>query len=83
LEGFRRLNTVNGRLDKSHKNRSLNANGFLGLSEREIAGRSVGTPEICQRDGWHGDAPGPFPSRRFAQEVAAKAGEVRDHADAA
>ena len=71
LEGFRRLNTVNVHSDKSPINPPLSTNSFLGLSER----RPVVMPGIFQRDdGAYEiglDGLGPFPTRAFAESVAA------------
>jgi hypothetical protein len=73
LEGFRRLNTFNARSDKSPQNSSLSANGFPALSERgqdedrTIIQRDDGRYQIGLTD----DAPGPFPTRAFAESVAA------------
>jgi hypothetical protein len=71
LEGFRRLNTVNVHSDKSPQNPPLSANGFPSLSERSL----VGMPGIFRRDdGAYEiglDGAGPFPTRGFAERVAA------------
>jgi hypothetical protein len=78
LEGLRRLNTFNGRSDKSSQKAPLRANGFSSLSERERFGRPVGLLDIYQRDdglfqlGLNDDAAGPFRTRDFAAAVAAK-----------
>jgi hypothetical protein len=72
LEGFRRLNTVNAHSDNPSKNPTLSTNSFCGLSER----RPIAIPDIYQRDdgafevGLDGD--GPFPTRAFAESVAAR-----------
>jgi hypothetical protein len=69
LEGFGRSNTINRHSDKHLDELALRTKCFSDLSERH--------PElICQRDdggfqlGWGDDAPGPFPSREFAEAVA-------------
>jgi hypothetical protein len=75
LEGFRRLNTIKARSDKSSRKPSLSANGFPGLSERGV-GRLSGYPDIYERDdgsfaiGLGDDAPG-FQTWRFAEAIAA------------
>jgi hypothetical protein len=71
LEGFWRLRIVNRHSDKSPNNPTLRTNNFPALSEPV-------SPNICERDdgqdqiGFGDAAAGPFPTRSFAESVAAK-----------
>jgi hypothetical protein len=69
LEGFRRLRIVNRHSDKSRKNPALRTNSFPDLSEPVsllIRERDDGQYQI----GFGDAAPGPFPTRAFAENVA-------------